>query len=144
MNRGLLISGRLCAVIDVREVDPATTQPGRRVWLASDEGTPVGVLETYQPGRWYEGAPANTVNLVWVDPQHRRRGIARALYEAALAAHGALEHDDAMTRTGHKVRTALGMAPEPGTEIRWVSPRTLASEGAGTLRRVTRNIGFGE
>ena len=124
--------------IDVAEVDPATQQPGRRVWLAALDGIPAGVLETYQPGAWFEGAPANTVNLVWVDPRFRRRGIARLLYAAALEAHGTLEHDDAMTRTGFKVRNALGMPPEPGCDIRWVSPAILAREGAGVMRRVMR------
>lgn len=127
------------STLTVTEVDPAVEQPGRRVWLATIDDEPVGVLETYQPGRWFDGAPANTVNLVWVHPAHRRRGAARALYAAATAAHGTLAHDDAMTRTGYKVRQALGMPPGP--QARWVSPGTLAREGAGTLRRVTRHRG---
>jgi GNAT superfamily N-acetyltransferase len=55
--------------------------PGWRAWLARWEGAPAGACVTFDDGA--------AVGVYWVCvlPEHRSRGIGRALVEAALAAH---------------------------------------------------------
>ncbi|MFC9326390.1 GNAT family N-acetyltransferase [Kitasatospora sp. NPDC057015] len=56
-------------------------EPGLRAWLAEVDGQEAGACLTYDNG--------TTVGVYWVAtlPGHRSRGVARALVEAALAAH---------------------------------------------------------
>jgi ribosomal protein S18 acetylase RimI-like enzyme len=58
------------------------SQEWQNVWLAFDRGEAVGVVATQNDG-WNRRAK---VWHLYVNPEHRRRGIARRLLETALAA----------------------------------------------------------
>ncbi|MGA5702362.1 GNAT family N-acetyltransferase [Peterkaempfera bronchialis] len=56
-------------------------EPGWRAWVARRDGAPAGACVSYDDG--------SVVGLYWVAtlPNHRSRGVARAVVEAVLAAH---------------------------------------------------------
>ncbi|MFI5841456.1 GNAT family N-acetyltransferase [Catenuloplanes sp. NPDC051500] len=80
--------------------------PGWRVWLArAADGTPAAGCFTYDDGA--------SVGFYWVatHPEHRGRGLGRAVMEAALAAHPEREATLVATDAGLPLYEKLGFRP---------------------------------
>ncbi|MGW4896352.1 GNAT family N-acetyltransferase [Kitasatospora sp. NPDC004240] len=88
-------------------------EPGVRAWLARRDGAPAGACLTCEDGA--------ATGLYWVTtlPEHRSRGIARAVLEAALAARPDRPAALVATRLGEPLYRKLGFA-EVGRTHWWI------------------------
>lgn len=91
--------------------NPALLASGR-YWLAHDAGALVGA-GGYELGRAADGGRRAEVRQLATDPDHLRRGVARAILDrviAAAAAEGCRRLDTLATRTAVPFYAALGFA----------------------------------
>ena len=95
------------------------SEPGVRGWLASASGQHAGACLTYDDG--------TVVGVYWVTtlPQHRSRGVARALLAAALAAHPDKPATLVATLLGEPLYRKLGFV-EHGVTRWWGYPAAPA------------------
>ncbi|MGW6914633.1 GNAT family N-acetyltransferase [Kitasatospora sp. NPDC054939] len=88
---------------------PLLHDPGCRAWLARRNGEPAGACLAYDDG--------STVGLYWVAtlPEHRSRGVARAVVEAALAAHPDRPATLVATKLGAPLYLKMGFTEQSRT-----------------------------
>ncbi|MFJ3792110.1 GNAT family N-acetyltransferase [Kitasatospora sp. NPDC090091] len=96
-------------------------EPGLRAWLARIDGAPAGACLTYDDGR------ATGVYWVATLPEHRSRGVGRAVLETALAdAHPDRPATLVATMLGEPLYRKLGFTEQGRTH--WWTPLAPAAE----------------